>query len=800
MMIFNKKRIFLVLFFLYGAPLLCASGDDVQLFWNVLSDSSDEVVGTYHLSDFLALDLPFADDTTDPLPSGNQRAVVAQAPQVPQDRSTDVSLQEGDEMPQSSVEGGMQWIAKNVRSKDITEASFGCRVNLNPRAEKLMHHFKGLKEDETVCFKDLQDSLYKGVFKNVFEMNVLRLMHYGADIRERNGGYYYVGQVHRSPSPSEHVALAMYKLLCQKPLSSFEVRFQLYRNGYRDYTPEHLSDIEMALIAGGVHPYNRSVCWRESVDFCQIMEEIWEKTEDLSNAAFENYLRAPPREYRRILQTKHYGGVVRSLRELKKDNLLSEIQALQFLNARPTTGADALKQSRKGACKVNRRALVMQALRLRKNEDLKLEYLCEMAGVKQYERQGRSVIIAAILPLTLEERSIVYNRKNGTVKLLEEAVPVENPSAHTNLLTMLYDLMKNYGDTLVKEEVAYFADRGGYWSEGFKNGKQREFYSTIHLCRVALFVAGSIDLKCCPKKQRLATQRQKQIWELAKQAGSLPDLAVCRQHYSDATQDDLDTLQKVSMLMQSEAFLTFKKYIGDQSAQILPKIMRVAQSIEKDLREGPIPYYRFVDLCKAFGMNTSAELWKVAGVLTTKETGGRLLYNHLTGMFLWDSAGCVPHPPEDTLVSEVFSLDSASFSASEELFSHMLKQKGYGDVSVEDVQAIREGLGVLGLQPLEAQVRAQALRLVELLLKCGEDDASYSVVRNYSQKAWRCANKVVSWIHNGSFVKLWDAYQAVANGAPPSKRKRFENGACLPESVVYQHMQRFYKIAEYRVW
>lgn len=410
-------------------------------------------------------------------------------------------------------------------------------------------------KNKSTSFADVRKTLFRSVSKNIFQQSILKLMYYDMDICEREGGFYCTGKLNHGPTPSEHVAVSMLKLLNERALLPFDVKFQLYQQGHRDYTPEHLEDIETALMIAGMHPYNQKVHFRGCDDLCTKLKEIWEKVKGLSKQALHAYLCEPPTdEYYLILKKKQYERVVWCLWKLREDGVIGV-----FEKRRSTECAekDELNLDQQVSKKTNRKDPIMNVLRANINQAILITDFPKMAGLRSYNKQGKATALVALIPVALDERRVVYNKEESTIKLLDKDVAIGQPQEDTNLLTLVYDLIVKYETTLIKEEMAYFADRGGYWPRGFKKGGRRLFYGSVDWYKAVLVIMGYIDVAYSPKAWGASIQRQRLLWPLVAQKDIMQGLAYYKKDCENMTQDDLDTLRQVKLFQQSSEFIVF---------------------------------------------------------------------------------------------------------------------------------------------------------------------------------------------------------------------------------------------------
>lgn len=562
-MIFACVRLCFLGWIIYGGPLLCVEPGDMfsdnfqpwhpGVYSAPLATTTQGVPddGSFYTYPYMANDL------CDIWWLDEQEYIPPQ--ETSQEFSTDLSQQQKASFPLTH----MGFSAKNsetsanypVRARSMRRKRVQRGAKINIRARKLIQRLESsYHNNSSTRFEDLSKDLYTS--KEVFQQSILRLMYYDMDIRERNAGYYCTGQLDTVITPTVHVAVAMIKLLNQGPLLPFDVKFQLYRQGYRSYAPEHLGDIEKAIIVAGLHPHNPKVYWHGSVDFCEKIKEIWEKVKDLSEHDLRQYLWRPPEEYLTILKDRHYEGVVRCLWELREDGIMDAHESAQPSTRVIVDDHQETSALNKPATRTNRKALILNVFRQNKGREICITDLPQMADLPSYEIQGPSTIIASIMPVVLEEPWIIYNKEDKTIKLMYHDVPKCQPRKNTNLLTMVYDLIQKYRTSLMKEEIAYFADREGYWTSGFRKGNQKLFYKSVNWYKAALSIMGYIGVVYCPRGWG-NPKRRTEMWPFMQKEDSLQDLAYYRQHFSYITQDDLEVMRKLKELLKSAEFAVF---------------------------------------------------------------------------------------------------------------------------------------------------------------------------------------------------------------------------------------------------
>lgn len=653
-------------------------------------------------------------------------------------------------------------------------------IMLGESAERIIAILTG----KDVRFEDLKDTCYKN--RGLFCEDILQAMHKGADIRQTKPGYYrYHGQLKEVHQPSEDVSIAMFNILKERVITLFDLKFCLYLQGYRSYTPAYLNHLEGALVVGNVHPYRSKINAHDFRSF-DTLQEIWRMRQEDTHEHFCSYMNNPGScTHATVLSIRRNKRILIRLKDLYDREILPE---LEILHAAYSQGAGVDKNDHKEDCtpRENRKSKIMQVLRNNQNTEISLRYLLRESGLPQ-EGQGKTMLLGVVTSLALRDVPIVYDKDAASVTLLSQVIAQKTPKPNTNLLTMVYDLTSCYQEGINLDEMAYYAYREGYWPEGFGRGQKKIFCNCVNDYRKFLAILGYIDACCCEPKQRGRISCQRDIWKIVRGAGGVRDIEHYRSSCPNIIESDLDVMRALYTFYQGEEFLCFCFYFGEQNMRKRDELNKRLQCVEERVRAGPATVLDLqIFYNESFGLDDSQSMWDIAGILTNRKSG-RLIYDPQRAMFSWDNDSCVPTPSENTLVAEVFSLINIDRDMPEEVLGHMLKQKGFQDVDEEDVQKIKIGLSVLGLRSGRGVCGAQVRKAINAILDPGcNPDGVLSEV----------ADRVVCWVHSGSFLKLWRAYKETLEVPPPVKRKK--PGACRrsPENIIHSEIPALYAILQ----
>lgn len=709
-----------------------------------------------------------------------------------------------------------------------------------------------LQKKEGASFNDLKNNEYAGKNRSVFHTDILTEMHYYADIRKaEDGRYRYLGQLQSCDLPDKHVAIAMFENLRARNTSLFEISFELYTQGYRKYSPDFLRWLEIALIVIDVHPYGRQASTKDP-HFVAKIKSCWDKVQGMCDKDFDAYLQAPSEaSHVEIAGVKCARRILYRLRDLKSQGDLEQLERMKK-DMRSKAVQDDKKTAQSGGrtLKVSRQQQVLDILQKNTNKEVLLENIWKEMHISS--KKGADVALVALLALALGKQPIIYDKDAGTVKLLSQERPIMPPEEGTNLLTMVYDVIIRYAHNITREEVAYYAYRGGYWLE-FKRGGAGRFYTLLNQYKEFLAIQGYIHYKVCPKNRHPVIWYQSQMWrnrflgrdvapyehdflhDFAEstdvsnaygltesvdmvstyQMGTVADMsAIYGVDAADEIPEVCDDEEKIAKLTQdTERFLESEEY-----AVFCHYIARKKHAcvLEKCLKEGPIPLPSYWSVCEGCDIKTWQDLWDAAGVLTRKKEGGRLMYNLQLSEFFWDYTGSVPNPEKNEMVAAVFALKYDKPAMPDHVIAHMLKQQGFRNVSSGSVLEILQGLDVFGLCSVQGNMEDHARstvnharRFVDLLLKPDANPACVLGSSGCMTQSYVLAQRVVEWVHNGAATRLWEVYQEKnisvtlqektadeEGGEPSRKRLRLQEDLLRPERIVQLEMPSLYAMLQ----
>lgn len=679
-------------------------------------------------------------------------------------------------------------------------------MSVTERAQQLLQRLRR----SSLCFEDVC-----GAYSNRggFEHDVLRLMHTGIDIREEQGRYHYYGKVKDRTCPHENVAVAMFKLLCDEKLSLFQVSFQLYRDGYIAHAPEALKILEHALAVGDVHPHNRSFISHDGVDFCVILRDFWKNVEGCSAEDIEEKMRRPSEKYACVLQHGVYTRVIRRLCALRDEKTLCQLQQLKYAKAldHQDHGGEMAEQ---GDVRVHRRDKVLRVLQQNINAEVHLDDLLKAVNVMRKDVCGdptpvnMRALLGVVISLAMRGWPIIYDKEKRTAKLLDTVLQVDTPKENTNLLTLLYDLIQVYNADLVRDEIAYYAYCGGYWPSGFKGGEKRRFFKTVNKYKELLAIMGHISVDCCVQYRRGSVTTQRLLWlhgktESAVDKTNEPDLSL------EEEENGVGSARAVKVFQASPEFAVFLDHLlalgvtpkkNEQESTAIELVASPATKeamIENALRREDLSTGAFWSLCSQLGFQKQKDVWDIAGVLTLKKEGGRLLYNPEASLFSWDDTSCLPEPKKNTFVSAVFVLKRNDPDLSQLALLHMLRQQGFQDVQPNCITWASRALAVLGFCPTRSVDLINARKHLALMLApyarpIPEVDSRKRVVF-----AWKIAEKVNTFVQDGSVHKLWKVYQeGQGERLPCRKRQKLDQKPSGPEHIMRLEIPHLYNMLQ----
>lgn len=660
--------------------------------------------------------------------------------------------------------------------------------------EKSVHKrlkiLKGVLAEAWSSFGDCKASPYNAKRRDSFLQDILHAMHNGADIREEGGRFRYFGELKGAPEPSENVSTAMFHLLSENQKSLFDLTFNLYRKGYRAYSPDFIACLEGALVIGNVHPQK---LWLKKDDLRLVMQEEWmkinqKKEEGKGQTTFEQYIRMVE-----VRSKKLYGRQVRIMQCLWDLEESGDLAVLcNFLKKK----TDCFKKGSAERCgsltqRVSVGDSVVQFLRLNKNIAVPIDRLVENIPLPKYVRRNPQSLLRVVLDLARGGPPIIYDKDTSSVTLLEEKIPAVIPAENTNLLTMLYDLIKKYGTDLLREEVAYYADCQGHFPEELRKKDIQCFYNLVNKYKAILAIHEHIAVSCCKAEQRRCIDVRRRIWRAVMRDKVVKSLSYYKKTIPSADQEDLDAISSMQRFMETQEFTVFCNHV-QQSCIEKPKLTR-EDFIKESLRKETLSLTKLWTLCRDFGMQQIEDLWDAAQTLTQSTSGGRLFYLPELAVFSWDCAGFYSPREEVERVSEIYSLQNDYPCMQQKELVYMLTQRGFHDANGSDIHLVLQGLELLGLRSTKSDSCALQRGVLDAMItssisqkKSARDSAQESAI----------AQEVYSWLDSGAMEHLWKAYLHVksnkiksmarcAEGAPSAKRLKFAyGGIALPKTFV----------------
>ena len=646
------------------------------------------------------------------------------------------------------------------------------KLTASERRDALLQTLK-----RAVCFKDLKNNIYHRVGKHIFHLDILQAMCQGYDIYEDAPGYYCCRGVvsGEAPVPCESVAVAMFNLL-RKPKSLFELRFQLYGQGYRGYSPEFLMILEKALIIGEVHPYKKKLQVKGDASVHETLVTIWNDVQGLSRQALGRHL-----QYH--VQQKAHHPILRRLWELnnrKHLQTLRDLKASLPKNAPSSDGAMIIQSKR--------RIPYLNALQRHPNEVLPIDHLWKVAKVEKGFSRKRTSPLRVLLLLALEGWPIIYNKDSFSVIFFEETIPAVQPQKETNLLTMIYDLAKTYQKKgLTQEEIAYYALRGGYLQPGLWAEDLKDFYKTVLFYTKFLVVHGHVESKAfvlsCQDQDVLT--RESLLWLVVLEKDERP-IARYKELFGDITQKDLDSILAIKEFGKTKEYEVFYNHLCAIDAGI-PK----EKFVQMRLQQHPLQRTSLWILCEKFGIRSVEEMWTIAKNLTQRVEGGRLIYNPKTTLFSWDRTGFYGALAETAHVSEIFLLQQECPDVTNQEFFHMLAQRGVEGMSLDRLKRVFFCLKLLGLcDAQEEDTHVLGRKRLRSILAQRDDGCAEN------SQACAMAQEVFSWLGSGAMAHLWRTYlqkkddrrwQEAGDAKqqePVCKRQRLETPLMCAEDII----------------
>ena len=653
--------------------------------------------------------------------------------------------------------------------------------------EKTSKHLTDLYDylctEKEVRFSDVRKSIYGNSCVNVFQADLLRLMQRGEDIREvQEGLYRHFGKVSaEEPKPKDSVAVAMFKILCGPPKILFYVKFQLYIGGYRGYSQEFFTILEGALAIGDVHPGVRQLRTKGEVSVNIALKTHWNTIRCLTKPEMRRYLIKAGKED--VIDKRTHRQMLRCLWDLQEAGDFEKLCDL-YAETEPRDQSTLADHDDGDAfMKGNRKFPVLSALRNRKNQPLFIDDLLDLVGWSK-SINHLVALEQTVLVLAVEGWPIIYNKDAYSVTFTDPPQPVAQPSKDTNFLTMLYDLIQKYAKKLSQEEVVYYAYRGGYWSPEGGEEMKKDFYERINAYTEFLAIQKYIDVSYCARTNRSVVSRRRFIWEVVMAEGGVYDDPAHYKGCGDVTQEDLAAIKRIVTLRTEEEFRVFYRHQQTLRRTSITPLAKV-DIIKGHAIVRPLSKIVFVRLCRNIGAKSEQEAWNIAGILTKRTHGGRLLYNPKNMIFFWDSTGRCPELTAAEYVAEIFLLKHRYPKMTHQTFSYMLIQTGVPEMNGHSVFRVLRGLEMLGLYcTKKGPCVKERKTLNDLLLK------KKGVRGNVQSRA------VASWVCDGAMENLWKAYLIVQKEqdfrdedecAPNAKRQKFDEPD-RPENIISRYI------------
>ena len=673
-----------------------------------------------------------------------------------------------DEMSVDGAYGQGEAVSDNAKLFELKSGS-GKKIEapLGVQAKKLQELLK-----KKVCFQDVKDTIYRGNHINVFQADLLQLLRNNVDVRVEEDGFKSYGTLPAETHRSKSVAEAMFELARDKCLTLFQLKFALYRIGYREYSRAFLDGLEQAFVVSGVHPRDRKMPAQSQAT----LKEGWEKVKNGSLENFQAYLRESGKK-------KFQKQVLQRLWDMQQSKCLEHLAKLKSaLSGQHHTAT----QKKSAPVRENRKDQVLSFLRAHKNEQkTSIEILRALSLPKEYTR-GPGSLLRVVLSLALDGLPIVYDKDFHEVTLLDEKQCAVQPVEGRNLLTMLYDLIEKYGKKLLREEIAYYAQSGGYWPQGFtRSDSRKEFFRCINDYKELLAIFGHISPSCCQKARQDVVKRREKLWSLI-QGGLSPEdalLRCCKDFFPKTTQDDLQGVVALKKRRTLADVRLFEQYVV--ARKDCAPVMTGEEFIETCLIKRDCTRMELLSLCQNRGMDT-CDLWAVAARLTCRKEGGRLIYHPETQRFYWSYDNTFSRREDCDKVAAIFDLKCDYPDMPNIVINHMLTQQGFAIGHIHELQYALRGMEVLGLYyssfTTDDRLFSRHRRLVNNMLS-GVPLVPERSATGFSW-TWQVAQKVCAWLDDGTMKALWLAY------VKRSANDVLQDGACvLGVSTTSKHLR-----------
>lgn len=601
------------------------------------------------------------------------------------------------------------------------------------------------------CFADCLGSPYSVDRVDRFWLDIAQAMHRGADIQEKSGRYRYFGELKHPPRRSDSIALAMFTLLKEGLPSLFSLQFQLYTQGFRQYTPGYIKRLDGALTIGSVHP--QKILLKER-DTRYVMRELWEK---IQREKHTHQIHVTPPQYIAMIEERNQGrklstmqrSSIHCLWDLEESGELTILRGL-MQNELCSHKNDSLAECHECIMSVHGGSAITQFLQSHKDEEISINSIAKDVSLPLYMHRSPTSLVRHILTLALEGLPIVYDKDAYSVTFLGAKIPAVTPQENTNLLTMLYDIIQQYGEDIMREEVAYYAYRRGHFPADLRKKNRGEFYVKVAWYKAILAIHQYIGVQSYTGLPRRSIELQRSIWEIVVNDQKVRELSYYQRIFP-CHQGDLDVILAVQKFRGTQDFTVFLCHVQRCRMEKNSQLAR-ANFMKDALRQNALTRVQLWSLCEKFGMQRMQDLWDTAKTLTQNTSGGRLLYLPKKAMFLWEGDSRYSAGKEDERVAEIYALQDEYPDMNNQEFVYMLAQRGFQDANMRDIRQVLQGLELLGLRDTkDDQYALQRIELeVMIALKHTSMDAS-------AQES-AVVLEVRSWLDSKAMENLWQSY------------------------------------------
>ena len=662
-----------------------------------------------------------------------------------------------------------------------------------------------LERGKIVKFEDVSEGLYAHLSKQRFLRDILQLMHRGVEVREEDDGLRYLGVVNvEDCCPVDPlVSEAMMHLLNAGCVQNFCLKFRLYRQGYKKYTPGFLSDLESAFVVGGVHPCRRKFIQRPGVTALKDLQIFWRDCCDYSRAAYQKSLRS------QLIHRRHRGALWR-LWDLRQSG---ELITLKALMRRDDAGALQVQSPAKVTC-------VSQPQKQRQPKKKAMYFFerCMIDFLK--ERCGREVPIAEVtqlmeevscrkvnlrlflkhlLTLVLDGWAIDYDKDRGVMTYLGDVALPRVLEEGTNVVTMMYDLLCTHGVQICVEELAYYAYIKGHWLGDDLN----DFCKTLEQYRRFLVILEKVEVGAFGFGSKKDVKRQISLWRAGGGSRQREGVDYRALDIAGVTDEDVAILPLVKKFCESEEYRLLTLYIAAEESAFSG--MSHEEYIRSVVSQRPRTEKSLWSLCRKRKIHGKNMFFSILGKLALRAEAGHLMYDLAKGMFYWDRrVRCVPVQNEDVTLT-IFHLQCSHPDMTSLMITHILKQYGYQRILHHDVSLTLCCFEMLGLCDTQrgddyfVTPRSLANALVSGMSP-GQPIARFQRDANGKIPLFlQMPERVALWVKEGVLVKLWRAYEASTALAGESygmpRAKRVKRDRIMDASAtILQYMPSIYDV------